>query len=521
MQHDYDAIVIGAGHNGLTSAAYMAKAGLKVAVFEKNSWVGGMSSTYEFIPGYKFGTGAMYFGAMPPLIREDLELYEHGLQEEVTLPWVFCPLPDGKYFTEYFPDTDKTCAFLEQNFTKQDAVAYRKWAELWGGLNEALGPVMMNVPPSFADFLSMFQAPLEQAGARKVLFYSLAELLDELGFVSDGPKGYLAHMANDIGWGGPMTPGTALGCGFHFITPKPYEVPIGSMGSLVSAIAEVAKERGAEIFTETRVERIVIRDGVATGLVVDGREVTAKAVISTLDPKTTLLGLIGPEHLDAETIELLPTAKSRNSSAEVFFALKELPDYTAVPGKDPTAFPHRAAQIICPSLEYAENCFDDWKYGRISKRLSLVQLNESVFDPRMAPAGKFTAKILITAVPYELAEGSWDDPAVKQELATNVIDTITEFAPNFRDAIIDQYVFTPLDFERVFGNYNWAHVDVRPDQMFGYRPMPGWSGYQTPIPHLYFGGASTHGGPAVSGVPGHNVAEIVIESLVPALAGAR
>ena len=127
----------------------MAKAGLRVAVFEKNSWVGGMSSTYEFIPGYKFGTGAMYFGAMPPQIREDLELYEHGLKEEVTLPWVFCPLPDGKYFTEFFPDTDKTCAFLEQNFTKQDAVAYRKWAELWASLNEALGPVMMNVPPSF------------------------------------------------------------------------------------------------------------------------------------------------------------------------------------------------------------------------------------------------------------------------------------------------------------------------------------------------------------------------------------
>ena len=241
MQYDYDAIVIGAGHNGLTSAAYMAKAGLKVAVFEKNSWVGGMSSTYEFIPGYKFGTGALYFGAMPPQIREDLELYEHGLQQEVTLPWVFCPLPDGKYFTEYFPDTDKTCAFLEEHFTKQDAVAYRKWGDLWASLNEALGPVMMNVPPSFADFLSMFQAPLEQAGARKVLFYSLAELLDEYGFVSDGPKGYLAHMANDIGWGGPMTPGTALGCGFHFIAPKPYEVPIGSMGSVVNAIAAVAK----------------------------------------------------------------------------------------------------------------------------------------------------------------------------------------------------------------------------------------------------------------------------------------
>ena len=152
------------------------------------------------------------------------------------------------------------------------------------------------------------------------------------------------------------------------------------------------------------------------------------------------------------------------------------------------AFPHRAAQIICPSLEYAENCFNNWKYGRISKRLSLVQLNESVFDPRMAPAGKFTGKVLVTAVPYDLAEGSWDDPAVKAELANNVIDTITEYAPNFRDAIIDKYVFTPLDFERVFGNYNWAHVDVRPDQMFGYRPMPGWSGYQTPMPGLYLAG---------------------------------
>ena len=516
MQHDYDAIVIGAGHNGLTCAAYMAKAGLKVAVFEKNSWVGGMSSTYEFIPGYKFGTGAMYFGAMPPKIRTDLEVDQRGLKEETTNPWVFLPLPDGKYFTEFYPDTDKTCAFLEQNFTKEDAVAYRKWSELWRSLNDAFGPLAMSEPPSMADLLSVFQTPSEQVGIRRVLFYSLSELVDEVEFVSDGPKGYLGHMANDVGWGGPMSPMSALACGYHFIKPKPYAVPVGGMGSIVEIIAEVAKDRGAKIFTESRVDRIVMRDGVATGVVVDGKEVSAKVVISTLAPKITLLDLIGAEHLDDETLDLLTSVKSVGSSAEIFFALKELPDYTAAPGKDPAAFPHRTAQIICPSLEFAERCFDDWKYGRISKRLSLVQVNESLFDPSLAPAGKFTAKVYVTAVPYKLAEGSWDDPAVRAEFATNVIDTITEYAPNFRDAIIEKCVFSPLDMERVFGNFNWEHIDMRPDQMFGYRPMPGWTSYKTPMPGLYFGGASAHGGPGVSGVPGHNAAHAVIDSLQPA-----
>lgn len=133
----------------------------------------------------------------------------------------------------------------------------------------------------------------------------------------------------------------------------------------------------------------------------------------------------------------------------------------------------------------------------------------------MAPAGKYTAKVYVMYVPYTLREGSWEDPAVKEQFANTVIDTISECAPNFRDAIIDKFVFSPVDMEKMFGNFNWAHVDMRTDQMFGYRPMPGWSGYKTPMENLYFGGASTHGGPAVSGVPGHNAAQVVIETLKP------
>jgi len=198
MQTEYDAVIVGGGHNGLICAAYLAKAGLDVAVFEKNSFVGGMSSTYEFIPGYKFSTGAFCFGQMPTQIREDLELATHGLKEVFPDPWIFSPLPDGKYFAEFYPDHEKTAKFLSEMFTPEDGAAYKKWAALWANLTEAFIPMQMNPPIGLADLLSMFQAPEELAGARRMLFYSLSELVDELGFVSEGAKAYFAHMANDV-----------------------------------------------------------------------------------------------------------------------------------------------------------------------------------------------------------------------------------------------------------------------------------------------------------------------------------
>ncbi len=513
MKDKYDVVIVGAGHNGLIAAAYLAKAGLDVAVFEKNGWVGGMSTTYEFIPGYKFSTGAMYFGAMPPNIRKDMELYERGFKEVSAEPWLWAPRTDGKYYAEFYPDHDRTAAHLEKMFTKQDAVAYKKWAELWAGLTDAFMPMMMNPPVSLGEMLSMFQAPAEQATIRRMLFYSLSELLDELGFVSDAPKGYLAHMTNDLAWVGPKSPMSALASGMHYILPVPYRMPAGGLGPVMEIMAQVVRERGGKIFLNSKVEKINMKNGAASGIVVDGKEITAKTVISTLSPKLTLIDMIGAEHLGEETLDLLKTAKSLCSSAEVFFALSELPDYTCAPGKDPNDWQHRACQVIAPSLEYAENCYDDWKHGIVSEHLTLVQLNESLIEPSMAPPGKFTAKVYVPAVPYNLKKGSWDDPAVKEDFANKVINTISEYAPNFRKAIIAKHVFSPLDMERMFGNYNWAHVDVRPDQMFGYRPMPGWASYKTPIEGLYFGGASCHGGPAVSGVPGHNVAHMLLENL--------
>jgi phytoene dehydrogenase-like protein len=524
MQNKFDVVIVGAGHNGMIAAAYLAKAGLDVAVFEKNGWVGGMSTTYEFIPGYKFSTGAMYFGALGPTMGKDLELYERGYKLfplDPADPWLWAPHPDGKYYADYL-DPNKTVAFLEKMFTKQDAIAYKKWIGLWASLAHAFMPMMMNPPVSLGDVLSMFRSPEEQAFIRRVLFYGLDELLDEFGFVSDGPKGYLAHFTNDLGWIGPKSPMSALACGMHYIEPVPDEapdqipmvgMPAGGLGPCMEIIAQVVRDRGGRIFLSSKVEKIIMKNGVASGVVVNGKEITAKTVISTLSPNLTLLNLIGAEHLDEETLDLIKTAKSLCSSAQIHFALNELPDYTCAPGKDPNDWQHRAAQVIAPSLEYAENCYDDWKHGIVSEHPTLCQLNESVFEPSMAPPGKFTAKVYVPAIPYHLKEGSWDDPAVKEDFANKVINTISEYAPNFRKAVITKYVFSPLDYERMFGNYNWGHVDIRPDQMFGYRPMPGWAEYKTPIEGLYLGGASCHGGPAVTGVPGHNVAHMLLENL--------
>ena len=514
MKTKYDVVIVGAGHNGLIAAGYLAKAGYDVAIFEKNGHVGGMSTTYEFIPGYKFSTGAMYSGMMPLNIRQDMELNERGFKEVHADPWLWAPSKEnGKYFAEFFPDHKKTAAFLEKMYTKQDADAYLKWAELWTGLAEAFIPMMMNPPVSLGDLLSMFQDPVSQKMIRRMMFYSLEELLDDLGFVSDGPKGYFAHMTNDIIWTGPKGVMGAFGCGMHYIVPVPLQIPVGGMAAMVEIFAQVVRDRGGKIFLNSKVEKIVMKDGAASGVVVDGKEISGKIVLSTLAPKMTLVDLIGAEHLDEETLDALKTAKSVSSSAQVHFALSELPDYIAAPGKDPSNWQHQACQVIGPSLEYGEDRYDDWKHGIVSDKLSLVLVNESVYDPTMAPPGKFAAKTYVPAVPYHLKEGSWDDPAVKEDFANKVINTISEYAPNFRKAIIAKHVFSPLDYEKMFGNFNWQHVDTRLDQMFAYRPMAGWAQYKTPIEGLYFGGASCHGGPGVTGMAGFNAAQALLKNL--------
>ena len=283
----------------------------------------------------------------------------------------------------------------------------------------------------------------------------------------------------------------------------------------MQGIAQVVEERGGHVFTDSGVEAIKVKDGVASSIVVNGEEITAKAVISTLTPKLTF-GLIGHEHFDEEALDLLKTVKSVGTSAIVDFALSELPSYTCAPGKDPEGWQHQACQVITPSVKYCEDTYNDWRQGIVSERLSLVMINESLFDPSMAPPGKFTGKVYVTTVPYHLKEGSWDDPAIKEDFANKVINTISEYAPDFRDAIIDKHVVTPLDFERIFGQPNWAHADVRTDQMFNNRPMPGWSQYKTPMEGLYLAGASCHGGPGVTGMAGHNAAQVIIENLKPA-----
>ena len=516
MKSKYDVVIVGAGHNGLIAAAYLAKAGIDVAVFEKNGHVGGMSSTYEFIPGYKFSTGAMYMGAMPPQIRKDMELQERGFKEVHADPWLWAPDPDGKkYYAEFFPDHKKTAEHVAKMYTKEDGEAYLKWANLWEGLTDAFMPIMMNPPATLGETLSMFADPESQATIRRMLFYGLKELTDELGFVShSGAAAYLAHMANDCTWCAPNGAMSAFACGMHYILPVPYMLPVGGMGSMVNIIADVVRDRGGKVFLNSKIEKIIMEDGAATGIVVEGKEISAKVVLSTLSPKLTLFDMIGKEHLDEVTIDLVKSAKNRASSAQVHFALNELPDYIAAPGQNPTDWQQQACTVISPTIEYCEDCYDDWKHGVVSDKLTFVVVPESIHDPSMAPPGKFSMKAYIPSVPYHLKEGSWDDLAIQEDLAQKTINTLSEYAPNFRDIIIDKHVFTPLAYERMFGNHNWGHIDVRVDQMFGYRPMPGgWSQYKTPIEGLYFGGASCHGGPAVTGIVGYNASKVIIENL--------
>ena len=511
----YDVVIVGAGHNGLIAAKYLLDAGKSVAVFEKNPMVGGMSSTYEFMPGYKCSTGAMYFGHMAPELRETMELYDHEYEYVQYDPWLWSPSKkEGEYFAEFYPDTERTAQFLEKMYDKAEGDAYRKWGNLWGGLADAFIPLQMNPPISLGNMLSMFDDPESALMVRQMMFSSLEDLLTDCGFdLNKGAAGYFGHMCNDAGFSGPKSPLSAFGCGMHYIVPAAYECPKGGMLTIMNVFKQVVEEHGGEIFLNTPVEKFIFEDGAVKGVIVGGQRIEAGNVLSTLDIKSTLFRMVGKENLDETTIKLVNAVKSDVCTAQICLALKALPEYTCLPDGEQGGWQHQACTVIGPNIPYAEDIYDQWKRGIIPERVSLVMVNESLYDPSMAPEGKYSVKCHVCSIPYELADGrSWDDQDVKDEFVRKVFDTIEEYAPNFRDIVEDYYVFTPNGLKEMFGTYDWGHADPRLDQMFSWRPMPGWSNYKTPIEGLYIGGAGCHGGPGVSGFAGRNSALMLIEN---------
>jgi len=346
------------------------------------------------------------------------------------------------------------------------------------------------------------------------MFSSVSELLDEY-FESEYvkasicPRGLIGTMV------GPKSPGSAYILGHHVIGGSTGETGIwgylkGGMGALSEAIAKSAEGFGAEIFRDTDVTRIKVKDGEVKGIeLANGTKIEAKIVVSNVDPKQTFLKLVGKNELDPQFVRGIEKIKDQGCVVKVNVALDELPDYKALPGKT-LGLQHKGITSIGPSVDYCEEAFDDAKYGRPSKHPFLRVVYHSANDPELAPAGKHTMSIFSQYFPYDLREGNWDE--IKEQVGDNIINTLSEYAPNLKKAVLHREVLTPLDMEREFSlpKGNIFHMEITPDQMFFFRPVAGWAQYRMPIKGLYLCGSGTHPGGGVTGAPGYNAAQAVL-----------
>ena len=520
----YDAVVVGGGHNGLVCAAYLARAGLRTVVLERRHLVGGAAVTEEVWPGFKVSTASYVVSLLSARIVRELDLPRYGYHVYPLDPAYFAPLEDGSGFLLW--DEPELAAEEIGKINAKDGRAYLEYNRQLAELADLVHPLLYERPPdpgvrSLADVLETLSLGRYAFGIRKsisrlvdLMTMSCADFLDRF-FVDERIKGALAPGGVIGMWGGPMSPGSAYVLLHHRMGETDgvtggWGLVRGGMGGVSEAIAASARAAGAEIRTNAEVVAVDVADGRATGVTLaDGNTLQAGVVVSGAHPETTLRSLVGEDHVSSELVRELRGFRNRSPSAKVNFALSELPDLTAMPGKE--LGPQHPEIMISPTLEYLEKAWDDAKYGRISEGPMIDAVIPTTKDPTIAPEGKHIMTCFVQYVPYELREGSWDDGG-RDLVADRVTDKLTEFAPNFRDSVIERQVLTPYDLEQRFGliGGNIFQGEMSLDQLFSFRPTPELAGYKTPVDGLYLCGSGTHPGGGVMGIPGLNATKVVL-----------
>ncbi|MGC9997658.1 MAG: NAD(P)/FAD-dependent oxidoreductase [Terriglobia bacterium] len=529
MTKPYDAIIIGGGHNGLVTAGYLARAGLRVLELESRRVVGGACVTEEIFPGFKFSTTSYLCSLLQDKVIRELELERFGYHVYPKDPAFFSPFPDGRYLLMW-SDTRATCEEIAK-FSTHDAEVYPHYEDHIDRLARFIEPLLLQSPPGlvprgFDDWRSLARLGLglnrmpkeERVGHLRILTQSVKDFLDPW-FESEQLKTALATDGVIGTKGGPYTPGTAYVLMHHCMGGVGGKRGLwgfvrGGMGSITQAMADSARSRGAEIRTEALAERVLIQGGRAVGIVLEGgEEIRARIVVSGVDPKRTFLKLVESSHLDKEFLGAVRAFKSEGVSMKINLALDGLPDFKCLPGSQ--LAPHHKTTIhICPTLEYIERAFDDSKYGRPSRRPMLEITIPTTYDSSLAPPGKHVANIFLQYAPYTLSPEvatSWY--GLKDSYADGVMDLIEEYAPGFKGLVLHRHVLSPLDLEEEYGltGGNIFQGEMGTDQLYFLRPVPGWAQYRTPIRGLYLCGSGTHPGGGVTGAPGHNAAREILK----------
>jgi phytoene dehydrogenase-like protein len=518
----WDAVVVGAGHNGLTAAAYLAKSGLSTLVLERRPIVGGACVTEEIAPGCRASTTSYIASMLRPEVIRDLGLAAEGLRMVPCDPLLLVPFADGTA-AAWWSDRARTVEELAR-LSEADARTFVRVDDELKRLASYLQPFFLEPPPDVgargvAGLFEALRVGKRFRGisggeiGRMVAFLtgSLGDFLDR-NYQSEKIK--TLFLANNVygKHGGPYSPGTALGLLFHLLSGGEHELQgfyghvIGGMGAITQAMASAARRLGAQIRTGASVARIAVRDGRARGVVLDdGEEISARVVVSNADPKRTFLGLIEPSALPEEFRRAIAGIKMDGPCAKVNLVLSEEPRLTAMP-KDFTR-PQRSLFTLVPSLEFAERCYGIARQGEIPEELWVDCVVATNVDPSLAPEGRNVMTCFVQYVPYRLREGTWDEN--RELLGDRVVRKIGEYAPNVPGAVVARQVLTPLDLERTYGltEGNIFHGDLSLEQLFFLRPVSGWSRYRTPVEGLYLCGAGAHPGGGVTGAPGHNAAQ--------------
>lgn len=523
MAKKYDAIVIGGGHNGLVSAAYLARAGLSTLVLERRHVLGGAAVTEEVYPGFKYSVCSYVVSLLRPEIIRQLELPRHGL-EIMPLVASFTPSLDGRYVLRT-DDAEESRRELARH-SLLDAEAYPEFGRMMTQLARFAKPILSMTPPRADSLKPSELLKLLGIGRRmrdlgeslmfdnvKLFTMSAVDFLEEW-FETEILKATMS-VSGIIGtFLGVRSPGTAYVLLHHYMGEidgafRSWGFSKGGMGGLSNAIANAARAFGAEIRTDAPIARILVKDGRTTGVVLDsGEEIEGKVVASSLDPNRTFLRLIDGEHLDAGFVESIRRYKLRGSSGKVNLALDSLPEFTCLPGMGK----HMRGDIaIAPSIDYLERAYDDAKYGRFSRRPYVNVVIPSLTDPTLAPPGKHVMSCFVQYAPYHLAEGSWDDQ--REAFGDTVVETLEEYMPGLKDRILHRQVVTPLDLERDFGltEGNIFHGELSLEQLFFLRPTVDTAQYRTPVRSLYLCGSGAHPGGGVMGAPGMIAAREILK----------
>jgi phytoene dehydrogenase-like protein len=516
----YDAIVVGGGHNGLVCAAYLARSGLSTLVVERRPLVGGAAVTEEIFPGFKFSVFSYVVSLLRPEIIRELELPRHGLQI-LPLESTVTPLEDGDYLAGW-ADPDETRRELARH-SPRDAEAAVLFGRLMHHMAMAVKPILGMVPPdptslAPSDLRGMLKLGrhMRSLGAErfhalyKLMTMSSADYLDE--WYEFDPLKATKSASGIIGtFLGPRSPGSAYVLLHHYMGEidgafRAWGFQRGGTGAISETIARAARAQGAEIRTGVSVARVLVRDGRASGVVLDtGDEISAPVVVSSLDPRRTFLDLVDSRELPSDLLSGVERYKFRGSSGKVNLALSGLPRFTCLERTGDSALMIRAARgavSISPSVEYLERAYDDAKYGEFSRHPYMDIVIPSMIDPGMAPPGKHVMSVFVQYAPYRL-NGGWNDER-REAFGDTVVDTIARYAPNIKSLIIGRQVLTPPDIERITGlsEGNIFQGELALHQLFFLRPAAHWAKYRTPIRGYWQCGAGTHPGGGIMGASG-------------------